>query len=504
MPATLRRLLGYVVPLAVLLGALAAIVAAGLPLTRVRIDVEGVPVEVMARRDRPGGPAVVIAHGFAGSRQIMYAYGYTLAHHGYTVYLLDFAGHGANRQPLDYGTSGLSSDLLQANLDAVVRYAATRHPAVALLGHSMGGGAVTRYGATHPKVAATIAISPAPSAVTPQLPRNYLVMAGAWEFPSFRVGALQLLQRAGGQAPGVLYGDPRRGTARELFFVPAAEHVLILFSPRALAEAVRWLDSVFGAQAASHYIDARLAWLALAFVAALALARPLARRLLAENAAAGTLKALALGPTIALFAVAAAGASFIARVVPSDWPPLAVAGYLANYWAAFGVLTLAGAWLLGLARSWPLGEWINRRAALATLGLGAYLVMAFAVPAHLVASPLVPAGARLPWFFAFLPGTLLYAASGELLIRAQGSGRAELAAELAHKGLTLLSLTGAIFLLGAPFFLALLLPVMALLFVAFALLNHWTYRAGHNPLIGAVLTALSTATIMASIFPLIR
>jgi len=499
-----RRPIGYVVPLAVVLGALAAIVAAGLPLARVRLDVGGVPVEVMARRDRPDGPAVVIAHGFAGSRQIMYAYGYTLAHHGYTVYLLDFSGHGANQRPLAYATGGLASDSLQADLDAVVRYAAARHPAVAILGHSMGGGAVTRYGAEHPDVAATIAISPASGSVTPQLPHNYLIMAGAWEFPSFTAGALRLLQQAGGQAPGVLYGAPADGSARELVFVPAADHVLILFSPYALGQTLRWLDSVFGVQALSGYVDARLAWLALAFVAALALARPLARRLLAGSAAATGSKTLALGPAIALFALAGAGAALIARVAPSDWPPLAVAGYVANYWAAFGLLTLAGAWLVGLAHAWPLGKWINRRAARATLGLGAYLVVAFAVPAHLVASPLVPAGVRLPWFFAFLPGTLLYAAGGELLIRAQGSRRAEVAAEVAHKGLTLLSLTAAILLLGAPFFLALLLPVMALLFIAFALLNYWIYQAGHNPLIGAVLTALSTATIMASIFPLMR
>lgn len=498
-----RRLFGYVATLAIVVGAFAAIVGAGLPLTRARLRVGDVPVEVLARRDRPGGPAVVIAHGFSGSRQIMYAYGYTLAHHGYTAYLLDFSGHGANPRPLAYDPRGAGPDPLQADLDAVVRYAAARHPAVALLGHSMGGGAVTRYGAAHPEIAATIAISPASGAVTRELPRNYLIMAGAWEFPSFVGGAQRLLEQAGGNEPGVLYGDPAQGTARRLVLVPAAEHVLVLLSPYALAEAVRWLDGTFGVQAASGYIDARLAWLALAYLGALALARPLARRLLAGRAPV-VARAPGLGRTIALFAAAAAAAPLIARLLPDGWVPLAVAGYVANYWAAFGLITLAGAWLLGMAQSWQWGKWLNRRAALATLGLGAYLAVLFALPGHLTASPVVPGGARLAWFFAFLPAALVYTASSELLIRTRGSGRAELAAELAHKGLTLLSLTGAIFLLGAPFFLALLLPVLALLFIAFALLNRWTYQAGGNPLIGAMLSALATATIMASIFPLVE
>ena len=58
------------------------------------------------RRDASGEPDATLevlpggAHGFSGSQQLMLAYGYTLAHAGYAVILLDFAGHGANAQPL--------------------------------------------------------------------------------------------------------------------------------------------------------------------------------------------------------------------------------------------------------------------------------------------------------------------------------------------------------------------------------------------------------------------
>ena len=46
------------------------------------------------------GPAVVIAHGFAGSRQLMGAFALTLARAGYTAVSFDFQGHGRNPQPM--------------------------------------------------------------------------------------------------------------------------------------------------------------------------------------------------------------------------------------------------------------------------------------------------------------------------------------------------------------------------------------------------------------------
>ncbi len=498
-----RRALAWVLPALAYIVAVAAIVAAGLPLSATRLDIDGVPVEVLARRDRPQGPGVVIAHGFAGSQQLMYTYGYTLAHHGYTVYLLDFAGHGANRGPLRYNAANVASDSLQGELDSVVRYIAARHSGVALLGHSMGGSAVTQYGADHPEVAATINISSGWGEVTPERPRNYLMMVGAWEFASFREGSQGLLRQAGGAGPGVLYGDPARGTARKLVFVPAAEHISILLSPLALREAVAWLDGTFGVQAPSNYMDVRLAWLAVAYVAALFLLRPLAGWL-RGGPGPQTYKAPSLGATVAVFAVAAVGAPLLARLVPDGWVPQAVAGYVTNYYALFGLLVLGGALLLGAGRTWPMRRWLDGRALPAALGLELYLFMTFGILGHYTASPLVPIAARLPWVLAMLPGALLYFGAGELLVRGQATPRAALVADLAHKGLALVSLTAAIFLLGAPFFLALLLPMLVLLFAGLVALDRWVYEAGGNPLVGALVSALATSGLMAAIFPLLR
>jgi predicted alpha/beta-fold hydrolase len=57
------------------------------------------PVTVM---QQPGadGPLVVIAHGFAGSRQLMEAWQLTLAQAGYVTASFDFEGHGRNPVPM--------------------------------------------------------------------------------------------------------------------------------------------------------------------------------------------------------------------------------------------------------------------------------------------------------------------------------------------------------------------------------------------------------------------
>ena len=59
------------------------------------------PHAVARRDDGAPVPGVVIAHGFAGSKQLMLGYGYTLAHAGYATILFDFNGHGANPAPLE-------------------------------------------------------------------------------------------------------------------------------------------------------------------------------------------------------------------------------------------------------------------------------------------------------------------------------------------------------------------------------------------------------------------
>lgn len=189
----------------------------------------------------------------------MLGYAHVLAHAGYAVMLWDFGSHGANATPMER----LS---LQRDLD--LAYAAKRsQPEVdpkrlALLGHSMGSGAVMSAGIRNPdRFAATIAISPTDAAVTPQVPHNLQLQAGSWE-GRFVANAQRLLKQAGGESENLA-----QGRGRSLVIIPNAEHITILLRNASHQAARRWLDATFGLQSTSSYVDQRMVWYGLHLLA---------------------------------------------------------------------------------------------------------------------------------------------------------------------------------------------------------------------------------------------
>ncbi|NJD58751.1 MAG: alpha/beta hydrolase, partial [Anaerolineae bacterium] len=170
-------------------------------------------------------PTVLIAHGFAGSSVLMRGFALTLAQAGYTTVSWDFKGHGENPTPLSLSneSSGLLEDSEAALAQAVAAEAANPDQ-VAILGHSMGSGVALEYGIVHPDTNATIAISPVRQTVTPELPRNLLLMAGSRE-QQFVANAKKLLETAGGEN-----NNYSAGSARKLVIIPNVEHISILFS----------------------------------------------------------------------------------------------------------------------------------------------------------------------------------------------------------------------------------------------------------------------------------
>lgn len=213
---------------------------------------EGLPLLYLAHQGAKAVPGVLIAHGFAGSKQLMLGYGHVLAHAGYAVMLWDFDGHGANE-------TRLQRYELQQNLDVALR-ALLDQPQVdpkrlALLGHSMGSGIVMTAGVRSPdRFAATVAVSPTGANVTPQAPRNLQLQAGGGE-GRFIANAERLLAQAGGENT-----DLAAGQGRELVIVPGVEHITILLSDGSHQAALRWLDTTFGKLQDSQYVDRRMGW----------------------------------------------------------------------------------------------------------------------------------------------------------------------------------------------------------------------------------------------------
>lgn len=220
---------------------------------------EGVPLLYVAPQTTQNVPGVLVAHGFAGSKQLMLGYGQVLAHAGYAVMLWDFAGHGANAAPLGGVSLQKDLDIAYAALLEQPEVDATR---LALVGHSMGSGAVMAASiANVNRFAATVAISPTGAQVTPSVPRNLQLQAGSWE-GRFVGNAQQLLEKAGGEN-----GNLASGRGRSLVIIPNAEHITILFRPVSHQAALQWLNATFGVPTLSRYVDRRMLWYGLHLLA---------------------------------------------------------------------------------------------------------------------------------------------------------------------------------------------------------------------------------------------
>jgi pimeloyl-ACP methyl ester carboxylesterase len=211
-----------------------------------------VPMLFVAPQRVKSRPGIVVAHGFAGSKQLMLGYGYVLAHNGYGVLLLDFHGHGANAAPLD--KNSLQQDL-NAAISALKAQPEIDPNRIGLLGHSMGSGAVMTAGIEQPDaISAVVAVSPTDAALTPNKPRNLQLQAGEWEGHFVRQSA-KLLRDAGGPNSNL-----KEGKGRSRVIVPHAEHILILFSDRSHQAALDWFNEAFGQNSTSGFKDRRMVW----------------------------------------------------------------------------------------------------------------------------------------------------------------------------------------------------------------------------------------------------
>jgi len=218
----------------------------------------GVPLLCVAPKNAKKVPGVLIAHGYAGSKQLMLGYAHVLAHGGYAVMLWDFAGHAANKAALE--EFSLQQDLDTAYA-ALIEQPEVDRTRLALLGHSMGSGAVMSAGIRDVnRFAATVAISPTGAQVTQNAPQNLQLQVGSWE-GGFVKNAQRLLATAGGENKNLA-----QGKGRSLVIIPNAEHITILFRNASHQAALKWLNATFGMSSTSNYVDRRMIWYGLHLV----------------------------------------------------------------------------------------------------------------------------------------------------------------------------------------------------------------------------------------------
>jgi pimeloyl-ACP methyl ester carboxylesterase len=104
-------------------------------------------------------PAVVLVHGLSGFKQMMSGIALELARHGFVSLAVDLVGHGNSE-----GVFGLAGNLDPTlGIMSSVRYLESqpfvKASSVALVGHSLGAGAVRATAAAHRNIAASVFIA---------------------------------------------------------------------------------------------------------------------------------------------------------------------------------------------------------------------------------------------------------------------------------------------------------------------------------------------------------
>jgi dienelactone hydrolase len=448
------------------------------------------PIRIVEPAGEAREPAIVLAHGFSGSAAMMDPMASALARAGHVVVMPDLPGHGSNPAPLADGSLDVAVG------EAVAAAAERTGLPVAVVGHSMGAGAVTAWATDNPTVA-TVAIS-LPGAEDlpddPARPRNLLILWGSAETSRFS-DAAQAALRAGypDAQPGQTYGDPGKGAARRAIEIAGAEHISVIYRQQSFDEVAAWLG---GGQPRG---DARIIGVLLILVGGVLAARPLLARAGAGLEDGGGASALGgvgsarIGRSLVVLIGAAALAGLGAAVAQplTDRLPVAVTGYLVG-WFAVGALVLglvAGRRRVGAGSLRGLG-W----GALA----GVVVALAMALPARLTWAGYALVGAR-PWVLAVLLGVLgaWFWAESRVISGTRGWRRALVL--VTSRLIVVVALLAAVVLLGAPGFLTLTVPLVVPILLLLAILGGWA----RDPAAAASSQAVPLALAMATVFPLI-
>lgn len=411
------------------------------------------------------GPAVFVAHGFAGSQQMMQGFALPLARAGYRVFAFEFLGHGRHPLPMSGdvtavdGTTRLLVDQTNEVIDALKDDASP----FALLGHSMATDVLVRVAAERSDVGPVVLISAFSQVIDAVTPQDLLLVTGAWE-PGLRGFALEALQMV---APEATEGDTvtNGSVTRRAVAAPFTEHVSILQSRVARGEAVAWIDAFFGRTSSVNILPTGfaiiglLAGLVVLFPAAAQLLRR--REVLAANLSRGQMTAIVLVP--------ASVTPLVAGAIELEVLPVLVADYLALHLLIFGVLQLV------FLRFWGIGF---GRFSLAAMALLLASCAVFAVALDRYAANFWPTSGRLWVIAAILLGALPYMLADAVL-----TTRASLWRRLFVRTGFLVSLAFAVALdFEGLFFLIMIAPVLVLFYLVFGTMGRQAAaRAGPWP-----------------------
>lgn len=464
----------------------------------------------------PGGSqnVVIVAHGFASNKEMMRPWGYYLAAAGFDTYVIDEPGHGGSHRSLP---DWQHDDTLGINLSTVIdqllvlKQATPGH--IALVGHSMGGAAVTQAALADPRIKATVAISSAYGRSLPaDRPANLLSLAAERD-PSSMVQAVTALatQSDGGKGQlGPQYGSFKDGTARQSDVVDGRNHITILYDEGAMRLTAKWIAGSLGAPEPAGTVSYGWLWICLGLAGAFGLvlalgallAPPPVRRFVHNLPRVGFLTGLLM------VAVSAFTAVIAAAYIRLPWPNLAVADYMLAYMLIMALV------ILGLRLFWPrefgFPVATDPEYDLGGLGRAGVLFLGFVgavgTVIHMNLSNFMPTGYRL---FLMIPVAIimwLYTSQEEGLKRAVSNDVgpwAGLVVGVVGKLVIITTWLGASALPNPQPALPLMIPVVLLFFLLLELLSYilnlWRYPAGAV----AAFSSLVLAWVVSVTMPLV-
>lgn len=459
---------------------------------------------------------VIVAHGFAGSREVMQPWGYAMARRGFDTYVLDQPGHGDSDRPLPPWQSaddtGLGENLI-AVIDELVAAGRAEPGKIALIGHSMGGAAVTQAAMEDSRIGATVTISSAYlGEIWASRPVNLLSLAAQWD-PDW---VLEILQNTAAQASdgqgevGVQYGTFSAGTARQADVVPGQNHISILYDPTVIARAALWIQESLGTgEVVAEALPPFSPWLLLAVAAGIAGTLFTGVLVAGEKPAAYRLAGpqLGMGISAIALAVAAMAATLVTVFLRFSWLHVALMDFLVPYFLVMAAV------LAVLRVLWPadFGFSLTQEQSLVGgigrgLAIFAVYLLLMGTILHLNFTQYLVRPTRL------LPTLLMAVALWLYLLQEEGLKRAARAASgrwawpalgVASKAILLATWLGASLLPNPPLMFPMALPLAGMLMLVLEAASWLFGRLYLPPATAATFAALVVAWSVGSLFPIL-
>lgn len=445
-------------------------------------DIDGTPVTLYQAAGVDAGPPVIVAHGFAGSRQMMDQIAVTLARQGFFVASVDLPGHGRNpatMSPDITDLNGTTADLVRVveNVATTIAAQSTAVGPMSFVGHSMASDVVIRAAQNTGARGGVVAVSMYSPAVTATSPNNLLVVSGARETHLRAAGldAVRQIKPDAEENQTVEAGNVQRRTA----VAPWVGHVGVLYAPASLDEIARWLRDA--TQSGKDAPLDRSGWIAGVLLLTLVLlVWPVSKMI--PPRPHDPAPVLTKRHVVAAVVLPIPAAALIALAPTLGFAGHAAIGSLVLILGAVGLIQLAVLWRAGL-RGLPFDG----------LGMLIYLGCAgvFALALDRYGAAFLPTGDRALLMSVLLVGTLpLMLADAALTYRAP----------MLRRVLVRLSLFAALIIAFAlsPTELALsftVLPVLLLFYLVYGTMAHWIARRR-----GPGATAIGKALVLAWAF----